>query len=176
MNRGTVSWYNDSKGYGFIRAHGTARDVFAHYTAIETEVFKTLAEGQQVEFEAVETAQGPKATLIRKLPSREAYECRQCESLLNSDKVGARFCTVSGFEYCDPVTRHSFQTHVIAGAPCDCCESECTEVCGNCYGIVCEPCHDHFDGNENFKALDWTTVDTTAEADTFVDEYEVSHE
>ncbi len=56
MARGKVKWFNESKGYGFIeREDGT--DVFVHYSAIQSEGFKTLAENQEVEFEVV---QGPK--------------------------------------------------------------------------------------------------------------------
>lgn len=64
--KATVQWFNDSKGYGFIRTDD-GRDVFAHYTAIETEGFKTLAEGQEVEFEMIEGPKGPQAAKIHKL-------------------------------------------------------------------------------------------------------------
>lgn len=63
--KGTVKWWNDSKGYGFISVDGA--DVFAHYTAIETEGFKTLSEGQEVELELIEGAKGPQAMKIKKL-------------------------------------------------------------------------------------------------------------
>jgi len=53
---GRVKWFNDAKGYGFIET-AEGKDVFVHYSAIQKEGFKTLAEGQQVEFEVV---QGPK--------------------------------------------------------------------------------------------------------------------
>jgi CspA family cold shock protein len=56
MAPGTVKWFNDAKGFGFIQQEGGA-DVFVHYSAIISEGFKTLAEGQRVEFEV---GQGPK--------------------------------------------------------------------------------------------------------------------
>lgn len=51
MARGTVKWFNDSKGYGFIEREDGEDDVFVHYSAIQMEGFKTLTEGQTVEFE-----------------------------------------------------------------------------------------------------------------------------
>ncbi|MGQ9694798.1 MAG: cold shock domain-containing protein [Thermodesulfobacteriota bacterium] len=63
---GRVKWFNDSKGYGFIEQEG-GKDIFVHYTAIQGEGFKTLAEGQKVEFEITEGAKGPQATKVVKL-------------------------------------------------------------------------------------------------------------
>jgi CspA family cold shock protein len=63
---GRVKWFNDSKGYGFIEQEG-GKDIFVHYTAIEGEGFKSLAEGQKVEFEISEGAKGPQATKVVKL-------------------------------------------------------------------------------------------------------------
>lgn len=63
---GIVKWWNDSKGYGFIQSEKDSRDVFAHYVAIQTDGFKTLSEGQAVEFEVVESPKGPEAKNIRK--------------------------------------------------------------------------------------------------------------
>jgi CspA family cold shock protein len=58
--RGRVKWFSEAKGYGFIeREEGD--DVFVHYTAITAEGFRTLAEGQEVEFEVVQGAKGPQA-------------------------------------------------------------------------------------------------------------------
>jgi len=63
---GLVKWFNDSKGYGFIRAEGTDRDVFVHYSAIQGDGFKTLAEGQEVQFELIDGPRGPQATKVAK--------------------------------------------------------------------------------------------------------------
>jgi len=63
---GRVKWFNDAKGYGFIEQEG-GRDIFVHYTAIEGEGFKSLTEGQKVEFEIIEGAKGPQATKVTKL-------------------------------------------------------------------------------------------------------------
>ncbi len=63
---GKVKWFNDSKGYGFIEQEG-GRDIFVHYTAIEGDGFKSLAEGQKVEFEITEGAKGPQATNVVKV-------------------------------------------------------------------------------------------------------------
>jgi cold shock protein len=63
---GKVKWFNDSKGYGFIEQEG-GRDIFVHYTAIQGEGFKSLAEGQKVEFEIIEGAKGPQATQVVKV-------------------------------------------------------------------------------------------------------------
>jgi CspA family cold shock protein len=63
---GTVKWFNESKGYGFITAE-SGSDVFVHYSAIEEDGFKTLAEGQRVSFEVVDGAKGPQASNVVKL-------------------------------------------------------------------------------------------------------------
>jgi len=61
--KGTVKWFNDSKGYGFIQRE-EGPDVFVHFSAIEGEGYKTLKEGQQVEFEIVETPKGLQASKV----------------------------------------------------------------------------------------------------------------
>ncbi|MEW6587130.1 MAG: cold-shock protein [Nitrospirota bacterium] len=66
MSKGTVKWFNETKGFGFItREDGV--DVFAHYSAIAGDGFKTLSEGDSVSFDVVEGAKGPKAANIVKL-------------------------------------------------------------------------------------------------------------
>lgn len=63
MSRGTVKWFNDSKGYGFItRPDGD--DVFVHFSVIEGEGFRTLREGQEVEFELSESEKGLQAAVV----------------------------------------------------------------------------------------------------------------
>lgn len=65
MAEGTVKWFNDSKGFGFIEQDG-GPDVFAHFSAIQSEGFKSLAEGERVTFDVVDGAKGPQAANIQK--------------------------------------------------------------------------------------------------------------
>ena len=65
MPQGTVKWFNDTKGFGFVTPDDGSPDVFAHYTDIQAEGFKTLTEGQKVEFEVVSSEKGPRASNIR---------------------------------------------------------------------------------------------------------------
>ena len=65
MSQGYVKWFNDSKGYGFIEQEG-GRDVFVHYSAIQGEGYKTLSEGQLVEFDMIDGPKGPQATRVSK--------------------------------------------------------------------------------------------------------------
>ena len=64
---GTVKWFNDAKGFGFITPEGGARDCFVHHSAIQTQGFRSLAEGERVEFDIVEGAKGPAAENVVKL-------------------------------------------------------------------------------------------------------------
>ncbi len=63
MKQGTVKWFNNQKGYGFIEVEGE-KDVFVHFSAIEKEGFKSLEEGQRVEFEVIEGDRGPQAANV----------------------------------------------------------------------------------------------------------------
>ena len=65
--RGTVKWFNDSKGFGFIPPADGSKDCFVHHSAIEGNGFKSLAEGDQVEFEVVQDVKGPKAASVTKV-------------------------------------------------------------------------------------------------------------
>ena len=56
---GTVKWFNDSKGFGFITPEDGSRDCFVHHSAIQTDGFRSLAEGEKVEFDMVEGQKGP---------------------------------------------------------------------------------------------------------------------
>jgi CspA family cold shock protein len=66
MTTGKVKWFKADKGYGFITAEGNDKDIFVHYSAINIDGFKTLEEGQAVEFELTEGAKGPQAINVVK--------------------------------------------------------------------------------------------------------------
>lgn len=66
MNKGTVKWFNNQKGFGFI-SDEQGNDVFVHYSGIQSNGFKSLEEGQEVEFEVIEGQKGPQAVNIVKL-------------------------------------------------------------------------------------------------------------
>ncbi|HSO72420.1 MAG TPA: cold-shock protein [Thermodesulfobacteriota bacterium] len=66
MSRGKVKWFNDAKGFGFIEREGGS-DVFVHYTAIQSEGFKTLKQGQDVEFEIKDGDKGLQAANVMKV-------------------------------------------------------------------------------------------------------------
>jgi len=65
MATGTVKWFNDAKGFGFLTQDGGGDDVFVHHTAILTEGFRTLSEGQAVEFEVTKGPKGLSAANVR---------------------------------------------------------------------------------------------------------------
>ena len=65
MATGTVKWFNDAKGYGFITPDSGGKDLFAHFSAIQGSGFKTLAEGQSVSFDVEDGPKGPQATNVK---------------------------------------------------------------------------------------------------------------
>ncbi|HEV8120426.1 MAG TPA: cold shock domain-containing protein [Candidatus Polarisedimenticolia bacterium] len=67
MPRGKVKWFNDAKGYGFITPEDGSKDVFVHHTAIQSQGFRTLQEGETVEFEITQGQKGPAAANVRKV-------------------------------------------------------------------------------------------------------------
>lgn len=68
MSRGRVKWFNNEKGYGFIEYEGLVdEDIFVHYSAIDQEGYKTLKEGEIVEFTMIETAKGNQAINVREI-------------------------------------------------------------------------------------------------------------
>lgn len=66
MNKGTVKWFNSQKGYGFITDE-SGKDVFVHFSGLNMDGYKSLEEGQNVEFELTEGAKGPQAINVNKL-------------------------------------------------------------------------------------------------------------
>lgn len=66
MNKGTVKWFSNQKGFGFI-TDSEGNDIFVHYTGLLGEGFKTLEDGQEVEFEVIQSEKGPQAVNVRKL-------------------------------------------------------------------------------------------------------------
>jgi CspA family cold shock protein len=65
MATGTVKWFNDAKGFGFISQENGGEDVFCHFSAIQADGFRTLAEGQKVEFDVVKGPKGLQAANVR---------------------------------------------------------------------------------------------------------------
>ena len=66
MTEGSVKWFNESKGFGFLSQEG-GPDVFVHHTEIRTEGYRTLSEGQKVQFEVVDSPKGPRAANVTPL-------------------------------------------------------------------------------------------------------------
>ena len=67
MAKGTVKWFSDQKGYGFVTPEGGAKDIFVHFSALQGEGFKTLSEGQLVSFDITQGPKGEQATNVVKL-------------------------------------------------------------------------------------------------------------
>ena len=65
--RGTVKWFNPDKGYGFITPEDGSKDVFVHYSEIDMDGFRTLAESDEVEFEIEQADKGPQAVSVRRV-------------------------------------------------------------------------------------------------------------
>ena len=79
LHRGVIKWFNDAKGFGFIE-HETGRDVFVHYSVIEQEGFKTLKDGEEVEYELKEGDKGLHATKVVRVNAPKPTVVKQPES------------------------------------------------------------------------------------------------
>jgi len=73
MSKGKVKWFNDAKGFGFITMSGENRDIFVHHSAIQADGFRTLLEGEDVEFDLVVGPKGPKAENVLRTPPAGGY-------------------------------------------------------------------------------------------------------
>jgi CspA family cold shock protein len=71
LKRGKVKWFNSSKGYGFIESNDGSKDVFVHYSAIQDKGYKSLNEGDMVEFETTDGPKGPQATKVVKVAAEQ---------------------------------------------------------------------------------------------------------
>ena len=67
MATGTVKWFNDAKGYGFISPEGGGKDIFVHHTAIQMEGYRSLSEGDKVAFDVVQGQKGDQAENVKKV-------------------------------------------------------------------------------------------------------------
>ena len=69
MRRGKVKWFNDAKGYGFIQSDGEDKDIFVHYSSVKAEGYRSLTQGEDVEFELIESPKGLKAENVTRAQS-----------------------------------------------------------------------------------------------------------
>lgn len=79
---GTVKWFNDAKGFGFIEPEGGGADVFAHFSAVQMDGFRTLKQGSRVSFDLV---QGPKGSLAQNIRPASAEPAATAELVLSSN-------------------------------------------------------------------------------------------
>ena len=65
MSQGVVKWFDRRKGFGFIQGQGEGKDIFVHYSSIEGDGFRALKDGEEVEYELVDSGKGPQARSVR---------------------------------------------------------------------------------------------------------------
>lgn len=87
MQSGTVKWFNNAKGYGFIIPESGGEDVFVHYSTIDGSGFKTLKEGQVVQYEAAESPRGVQTTRVIGQAGEEGALAEQSEEVSSSSPV-----------------------------------------------------------------------------------------
>jgi CspA family cold shock protein len=87
MAIGTVKWFNNAKGYGFILPDGGGEDLFAHYSSIEMDGYKTLKAGQSVQFEIIEGPKGLQATSIQSAGGAEDAEAAEADGAPETSEV-----------------------------------------------------------------------------------------
>jgi CspA family cold shock protein len=85
MAQGTVKWFNDAKGYGFIEPEGGGEDIFAHFSAIQMTGFRTLKQGSRVSFDLVDGAKGKQALNIQLLDAADQRPRRGPYGILPHD-------------------------------------------------------------------------------------------
>lgn len=86
MAIGTVKWFNDAKGFGFIEPEGGGADVFAHFSAIQMDGFRTLKQGSRVSYDRV---QGPKGDLAQNIKPVDAADAARSKGAPSSAAVGS---------------------------------------------------------------------------------------
>jgi CspA family cold shock protein len=74
MSKGKVKWFSNARGYGFILGEGTERDIFVHHSSIQMDGYRTLSEGDPVQFDLVEGPKGPKAENVSRAEAPQAAE------------------------------------------------------------------------------------------------------
>ncbi|MES2632708.1 MAG: cold-shock protein [Pseudomonadota bacterium] len=105
MATGTVKWFNDAKGFGFIEPDGGGADVFAHFSAIAMEGFKTLKQGSRVTFEVTDGPKGQLAQNILAEPGQEAPQPIQTQDRQRHSKVRAPQFHATGHGHGDMLTK-----------------------------------------------------------------------
>ena len=87
MEKGTVKWFNNAKGYGFIVAEDSEEDIFVHYSSIDMHGYRTLKTGQQVLFEAISGPNGMHATAIRPIEPLNSSEQASASTEANAGNI-----------------------------------------------------------------------------------------